>query len=116
MASGINTTFRQVGIATGIAGLGAIFQGLLGHRATGAMAHVPAEVLAQGRPAVAGPGNREAYLTLYTGALNDLFLVAAIVAFAGAVLSFALIRGRDFIASEPAVPQETEAEAEAAAA
>lgn len=26
MASGINTTFRQVGIATGIAGLGAIFQ------------------------------------------------------------------------------------------
>src|SRR5258705_9491392 len=27
MASGINNTFRQVGIATGIAGLGAIFQG-----------------------------------------------------------------------------------------
>ena len=26
MASGINTTFRQIGIATGIAGLGAIFQ------------------------------------------------------------------------------------------
>src|SRR5450755_1119658 len=26
MASGINSTFRQVGIATGIAGLGAIFQ------------------------------------------------------------------------------------------
>jgi predicted MFS family arabinose efflux permease len=26
MASGINNTFRQVGIATGIAGLGAIFQ------------------------------------------------------------------------------------------
>jgi predicted MFS family arabinose efflux permease len=26
MASGINTTFRQVGIATGVAGLGAIFQ------------------------------------------------------------------------------------------
>ena len=26
MASGINTTFRQVGIATGIAGLGAVFQ------------------------------------------------------------------------------------------
>ena len=26
MASGINSTFRQVGIATGIAGLGAVFQ------------------------------------------------------------------------------------------
>ena len=29
MASGINITFRQVGIATGIAGLGALFQQLL---------------------------------------------------------------------------------------
>jgi len=116
MGSGINSTFRQIGIATGTAALGALFQGLLGHRATGAMAHVPAEVLAQGRPAVAGPGNREAYLTLYTGALNDLFLVAAIVAFAGAVLSFVLIRQRDFIASGPPVAQEPEAETEAAAA
>ncbi len=26
MASGINSTFRQVGIATGVAGLGAVFQ------------------------------------------------------------------------------------------
>ncbi len=31
MASGINNTFRQVGIATGIAGLGAVFQ----HQVTG---------------------------------------------------------------------------------
>jgi EmrB/QacA subfamily drug resistance transporter len=116
MGSGINSTFRQIGIATGTAALGALFQGLLGNRATGTMAHVPAEVLAQGRPAVAGPGNREAYLTLYTGALNDLFLVAAIVAFAGAVLSFVLIRQRDFIASGPAVAQEGEPETEAAAA
>jgi EmrB/QacA subfamily drug resistance transporter len=116
MGSGINSTFRQIGIATGTAGLGALFQELLANRATGRLANVPAEVLAQGRPAVAGPGGREAYLTLYTGALNDLFLVAAIVAFAGAVLSFALIRGRDYIASGPAVPEAPESEAEAAAA
>jgi EmrB/QacA subfamily drug resistance transporter len=116
MGSGINSTFRQIGIATGTAGLGALFQELLANRATGRLANVPAEVLAQGRPAVAGPGGREAYLTLYTGALNDLFLVAAILAFAGAVLSFALIRGRDYIASGPAVPAEPESEAEAAAA
>jgi EmrB/QacA subfamily drug resistance transporter len=116
MGSGINTTFRQIGIATGTAGLGALFQGLLANRATGRLANVPAEVLAQGRPEVAGPGGREAYLTLFTGALNDLFLVAAIIAFAGAVLSFALIRGRDFIASGPAVPEESAPEAEAAAA
>jgi MFS family permease len=116
MGSGINSTFRQVGIATGTAGLGALFQEILGNRATGRLANVPAEVLAQGRPEVAGPGGREAYLTLFTGALNDLFLVAAIVAFAGAVLSFALIRGRDYIASGPAVPEEPESEAEVAAA
>jgi EmrB/QacA subfamily drug resistance transporter len=100
MGSGINSTFRQIGIATGTAGLGALFQELLGSRATGRLANVPAEVLAQGRPDVAGPGGREAYLSLFTGALNDVFLVGAIVAFAGAVLSFALIRGQDFIASQ----------------
>jgi EmrB/QacA subfamily drug resistance transporter len=116
MGSGINSTFRQIGIATGTAGLGALFQGLLGDRATGRLARVPAEVLAQGRPEVAGPGGRAAYMTLFTGALNDLFLVAAIVAFAGAVLSFALIRGRDFIASGQAMPEETQSGAEAAAA
>ena len=55
MGSGINSTFRQIGIATGTAGLGALFQGLLANRATGRLAHVPAEVLAQGRPEVAGP-------------------------------------------------------------
>jgi EmrB/QacA subfamily drug resistance transporter len=116
MGSGINSTFRQVGIATGTAALGALFQGLLSHRATGRLAHIPAEVLAQGRPQVAGPGGREAYLSLFTGALNDLFLVGAIVAFTGAVLSFALIRGRDFIASGPGVREEPEAQAEVAAA
>jgi EmrB/QacA subfamily drug resistance transporter len=116
MGSGINSTFRQVGIATGTAGLGALFQQLLGNRATGRLAHVPAEVLAQGRPEVAGPGGREAFMSLFTGALNDVFLVGAIMVFAGAVLSFALIRGRDFIASGPAVPEEPESEAEVAAA
>src|SRR5919198_204908 len=81
MGSGINSTFRQVGIATGTAGLGALFQQVLANNATGRLAHVPAEVLAQGRPEVAGPGGREAFMTLFTGALNDVFLVGAIVVF-----------------------------------
>ena len=34
MASGINTTFRQVGIATGIAGLGTVFQSQIVERTT----------------------------------------------------------------------------------
>jgi EmrB/QacA subfamily drug resistance transporter len=110
MGSGINSTFRQVGIATGTAGLGALFQHLLADKATGPLARIPAEVLAQGRPQVAGPAGRHAYLSLFTSGLNDLFLVAALVAFAGAVLSFILIRQRDFIASGPAGAPAPEAE------
>ena len=52
MASGINSTFRQVGIATGIAGLGAVFQGLLSNK----IPNVPAEVLATGNPALVPRG------------------------------------------------------------
>jgi hypothetical protein len=77
---------------------------------------VPAEVLAQGRAPLPGPAAHDAYATLFTDGLNDILLVAAIVAFAGAVLSFALIRGRDFVASHgaPVAPPEAEAELTAA--
>ena len=68
MASGVNNTFRQVGIATGIAGLGAIFQ------------------------------TRGSFVA----GLNAILLVAAFVAFAGAVLGLALVRDSDFVRSQPA--------------
>jgi EmrB/QacA subfamily drug resistance transporter len=102
MGSGINSTFRQIGIATGIAGLGALFQQLLEDKVSGPLARVPAEVLATGVPRVAGPSPaaQHAYLEAFTGALNDLFLVAAAVAFVGGVLSAVLIRRRDFIAAQ----------------
>jgi MFS family permease len=112
MGSGINSTFRQVGIATGTAGLGALFQHILANNATGPLARVPAEVLAQGRPPLPGPAARQSYLTLFTHGMNDILLVAAIVAFAGAVLSFALIRGSDFVASQAAAASPPEAETE----
>jgi EmrB/QacA subfamily drug resistance transporter len=103
MGSGINNTFRQVGVATGIAGLGALFQHLLSNRISG----VPAEALATGNPAIAGAHSaaaRHAYLAQYTDALNELFLIAAIVVLAGAVLTMALVRQRDFVVhpGEPA--------------
>jgi EmrB/QacA subfamily drug resistance transporter len=102
MGSGINSTFRQIGIATGIAGLGALFQQLLEDKVSGPLARVPVEALATGSPRVAGPSPaaQHAYLQAFTGALNDLFVVAAVVAFAGGVLSAALIRRRDFIAAQ----------------
>jgi EmrB/QacA subfamily drug resistance transporter len=93
MASGINNTFRQVGIATGIAAMGA----LLEHRvAAGLTTDVPSSALAGGSPHVVPPALHHAFLAAYTGALDDLFAVGAVVCLAGAVLAFALVRPADF--------------------
>jgi EmrB/QacA subfamily drug resistance transporter len=74
MAAGANNTFRQVGIATGIAALGAILQSKSG---TG------------GSPAD------------FVRGLNAILLIAAFVLFAGAILGFALVRTKDLVASGP---------------
>jgi EmrB/QacA subfamily drug resistance transporter len=120
MASGINNTFRQVGIATGIAGLGAVFQHQVTSRTTTALASSSPgrEVLsfAHGRLSsalVSGevgsvarslpPGARAALMHSYrvgfTGALSTILTIGAAVALAGALLGLALVRGRDFVAS-----------------
>src|SRR5436305_288706 len=56
MASGINNTFRQVGIATGIAGLGAIFQHEVTHKTTAALgtSHAGQQVLVAAHGKLAG--------------------------------------------------------------
>jgi EmrB/QacA subfamily drug resistance transporter len=113
MASGINSTFRQVGIATGIAGLGAIFQSQIASRLSDALAASPSggdidglarAVSAGGAPqalaAAPEPGRpalQHAIDAAFTGGLNDLFLVGALVAFAGAALALALVRRSDFV-------------------
>jgi hypothetical protein len=95
MASGINSTFRQVGIATGIAGFGAIFQGLLANK----IPHVPAELLATGNPnLVARAVPPHEYVAAYSASLSDLFVIGAIVAFVSGALAFALTRQSDFVA------------------
>jgi EmrB/QacA subfamily drug resistance transporter len=121
MASGINSTFRQVGIATGIAALGAIFESRLASKLAPALVGTPvagkAHSIAHG-VAVGGaqavlarvpPGLRAAATRgihgAFAGALNDILIVAAVVAFVGAALALALIRSRDFAvysAREPA--------------
>jgi len=88
MGSGANTTFRQVGIATGIALMGAVFE----H-------HLTSELGRAGRGAASGvvpPALREQADAAFVGGLNQLFVIGAVIAAAGAVLSFALIRSRDF--------------------
>lgn len=126
MASGINNTFRQVGIATGIAGLGAALQNQIQSTFLSSQtgAHVPpgavsgiVQGLASGRVeavARAAPAQfraqaaHDASHAFLTG-LNDIFMIGAVVAFAGAVLALALVRGRDFVASGPGAVPEREA-------
>ncbi len=82
MASGINNTFRQLGIATGIAALGAIFA-----------SKVDASAFSQHASAAADAS--------FVNALHDILLVGAAVALCGAVLAAVLVRPQDFVASGP---------------
>jgi hypothetical protein len=113
MASGINNTFRQVGIATGIAALGAVFQSHITDKVTSGLAGTPGaahaneishgvaagalkEVVASVPPqarATVGHVTREAFAS----GLNTLFVISAVLAFAGAVLSIFMVRQRDFV-------------------
>ncbi|KIF79633.1 multidrug MFS transporter [Streptomyces sp. 150FB] len=113
MASGINSTFRQIGIATGIALLGTLFSskvksyvtdhigaipGLSGHgtqistavqsgTVTQTLNSLPAEVRAPLRHLTAAA---------FTSGLNEILLIGAIIALAAGVVSFATIRTKDF--------------------
>jgi EmrB/QacA subfamily drug resistance transporter len=105
MASGINSTFRQVGIATGIAAYGALFTHLVSSKFLDALPQAARFGSGQrlsdfvsfglaervGDPRVARAGE-----LAFTGALNDLLLVGAILAFVGAVLAAVLTRPADF--------------------
>jgi EmrB/QacA subfamily drug resistance transporter len=105
MAAGINNTFRQVGIATGIAGLGAIFQARVESKATslltasgvpGGKAESVAHAIAtQQRGGARGGPIAHAAQVSFISALNEILLVATVVAFVGAVLGVLLVRSED---------------------
>jgi EmrB/QacA subfamily drug resistance transporter len=125
MASGVNSTFRQVGIATGIAALGSIFSqqvasavrpGLTGKvpgpavdgltaALSGGQVREAALGAQQAATAAQGPSaGQQAYDLVHrvgtsgvVDALNHITLIAAVIAFASAVLSFVLIRQQDFV-------------------
>ncbi len=118
MASGVNTTFRQIGIATGIAVYGSVFAAALRHKLGQALAgvpslerHLPGVVTAiqQGNAAQAinaEPGPLRAPLVAaihasFAGALDVLLVVSGVLALVGAACSGALIRRRDFVVSHP---------------
>ncbi len=115
MASGINNTFRQVGIATGVAALGALFEARLADRTVAALGSAARGLggaadgagLANGDlSSLAGAGGRAAlqaaYRVGFVDALNELFLVGAAVALAGALAGGLLVRSRDFAAARAA--------------
>jgi predicted MFS family arabinose efflux permease len=85
MASGINDAFRQVGVAIGIAGWGALFQ------ARGA---------SQVSDLVPGTARADRFLAGF----NDVLVAGGVLAIAGAVLALWLIRERE-IQREPLTPR-----------
>ena len=114
MASGINSTFRQVGTATGIAALGSLFthtvtthiiSGLTGADGISATkARSLASSVAQGGAASPGTGLpasshaavEHAVASGFTAGLDQIILVGAVVVFVGALAALTLIRTRDF--------------------
>jgi EmrB/QacA subfamily drug resistance transporter len=113
MGAGINNTFRQVGIATGIAALGAVFQARVEAKLADALPGAPAglaDLVSSGGSEAAlraaPPDSRaqvaDASTLAFTSALNEILVIGALVAFTGAILGFILVRSRDFVAQGPA--------------
>jgi EmrB/QacA subfamily drug resistance transporter len=116
MGAGINNTFRQVGVATGIAGLGSIFEHQVASHAVRGLAALPGvgrhaaqhaaaaftsghptQVIGALPPALRQPAGH-VVRTAFTSAMNEVFLVAAVVALAGALIALVAVRQRDFVA------------------
>jgi EmrB/QacA subfamily drug resistance transporter len=118
MASGVNNTARQVGIAAGIAGLGAVFEArladgvgarLVAGGVPGPTATTAADLAASGDlagatralgPAVAALS--PAYTVSFSQALTTVFLTGIAVIVLGGLVAVALIRP----APAPAAPQD----------
>jgi hypothetical protein len=122
MAAGINDTFRQVGIAVGIAAWGAILVGRGADKVAELTAGTPAASGARPRELLeaASSGNLDHALTtvapqarqLVTNAagegfltgLNAVLTLAALLSFAGAVLVLWLVREHE-IQRQPMAPE-----------
>jgi EmrB/QacA subfamily drug resistance transporter len=112
MASGVNSTFRQVGIATGIAALGSIFSHQVQDGIRSSLAGTPvaghasqvADAVTSGQigavlahaPASAAGAISQAAVTSFADGLNTIIAIAAVVALAAGILCLFLIRARDF--------------------
>jgi hypothetical protein len=121
MASGVNTTFRQIGIATGIAAYGSIFASSLHHKMDRALAGSPSlhrllpelvTDIQQGKGAQAIGSVPEplrgplvaAIHSSFASTLDLLLVVSAVLALVGAACSLGFIRSRDILVSHEPPP------------
>jgi EmrB/QacA subfamily drug resistance transporter len=125
MASGANLTFRQLGIATGIAGLGAVFANQIQQHTVAVLKSSAAGrlVLQHGGAALSGAvqagGVREAaaaipsapagaallhaYRVGFSHTFNELMVIGAVISLVGALFAFVLVRQRDFVYNQVGV-------------
>ena len=134
MAAGINDTFRQVGVAVGVAAWGAIFlargadkiatvaagtsaasgshpRGLLEAASDGQLGSALAR-LPHGAQALVASATRQGFLS----GLNAILVIGAVVAFAGALLALWLVREQEIEREQPALIPVAAPELEAIAA
>ena len=132
MASGINDTFRQVGVAVGIAAWGAIFVGRGADKVGELAAGTPAAGGDRPRELVeaASSGNLDGALTAVPpqaqqtvanaagegmlAGLNDVLLLGALLSFAGAAFALWLVR-EDEIEREPLEAERPDQDSESGA-
>jgi len=105
VASGVNDTFRQVGIAAGTAALGALFlaraqsriieilPGIGSGDAHGLANGVSLGGLPPGVPTQLLAAARQGFFA----GLNEIFILGAIVSAVGAILALLLVRGKDLL-------------------
>ncbi|WP_405587574.1 DHA2 family efflux MFS transporter permease subunit [Streptomyces sp. NBC_01190] len=114
MASGINSTFRQIGIATGIALLGTLFSGKVksyvsdhidaipglrgrgSQLSTAVQSGTVTQTLGSLPARVRGPV-KNLTAAAFTSGLNEILLVGALIALGAGVVSFATIRTKDLV-------------------
>jgi EmrB/QacA subfamily drug resistance transporter len=115
MASGLNSTFRLLGIAIGVAALGALLEHRVEEKLAQLLPHAPsglADIVATGNveaAAAAAPTGAESQFAsaaqaAFVYGLDEIFIAAAAIAFAGAVLALALVRQKDITSGQGAPP------------
>ena len=112
MASGVNGTFRQLGMVVGIAAFGAVFQYTVRTHVVTALAHTPVHlqavrfgnaIAAGGTPQLLARtpvGSRAALQSAaassFASGLADIFLLGAVVALVGAIAGLVMVREKDY--------------------